>query len=122
MSNAEWSQLPRGATAKECRVVVTALGSRTSFETGGALTGIANFQHVPIGIMATNLNNKTYGKNVAYTSNADSPMIPTGLIDLERSKITDKLYRDEPAMCSSTPRSGYGYWYMRHQMELILDK
>lgn len=113
MSNSEWHQLPRGSIAKEVRVQVKVLGSRTSFETGAALSGIANSQHVPIGIVATNLNNKTYGNNVTYTSNADKPMIPTAITHLDPTKIIDKMYRDEPCMVSGTPRSGYGYWWYR---------
>lgn len=86
------------------------MGSRTSFEVGGTLTGFANSEHVPIGIIATNINNRTYGRNVMYkTVTASKPMVPTGWDDLKVDDIINKFYLSTPAMCMGVPRSAYSY-------------
>lgn len=75
LSFAEFHALPNGAMATQARVNVKVIGSRTSFEVGTALTGIANSEHVPIEIISTNINNRTYGKNTTYVTTDDDSQI-----------------------------------------------
>lgn len=121
ISNAEWKSLPLGSYATECRVSVKFIGSRTSFETGGSLTGFANSEHVPIGIVATDLNNKLYGNNVQYEANSTAPMIPTTLKPLSTQTMISKYYNTVPSMCSGVPRSAYGYWSYYQNLNQPVD-
>nr|QTZ83186.1 MAG: putative VP1 [Periparus ater parvoviridae sp.] len=122
LTNAEWKSLPQGSRATNCRVSVRVLGSRTTFETGTTLSGFANSEHVPIGLVATNLNNKTYGKNVSYnTSDTTKPMVPTSYDELKVDKIREKLYDAIPCTIMGVPRSAYGYWYYRQNRPTSID-
>lgn len=123
LNNAEFLALPTGSIAKEARVNVKLLGSRTSFEVGSSLSGFANSEHVPIGIIATNINNTTYGKNVSYTtSDATRPMVPTGIEEINNEHILKKYYNDLPSMAMGVPRSAYGYWWYRQNKDIpIVD-
>lgn len=119
LSFCEFMSLPIGATATKARVNVKVLGSRTSFETGSTLTGYANSEHVPVGIIATNINNKTYGKNMEYSASATTkPMVPDGIKDLNATNCVKKFYLDLPSMCMGVPRSAYGYWWYRQNKDI----
>lgn len=120
LTSAEFNSLPHGSYATQARCNV--LGSRTSFETGSSLSGFANSEHVPIGIIATDINNITYGKNVEYSTAVDKPMIPTIWADLKVANIVNKYYNEEPCMAMGVPRSAYGYWWYRQNKNIpIVD-
>lgn len=111
LSFAEFNSLPNGAMATNARVNVKVIGSRTSFEVGTELSGIANSEHVPIGIIATNINNRTYGRNVNYiTSDATKPMVPTSVENQKHANILEKYYTGLASCAMGVPRSCYGYW------------
>lgn len=120
LTHAEWHNLPYGSIATNARVKVRFIGSRTSFEAGSTLTGFANTEHVPIGVIATNLNNSTNGQNMTYTANATAPMIPTQTEACTTATINSKLYNDIPCTAMGVPRSAYGYWnYYQNTSETV---
>lgn len=111
LSPSEFDSLPEHAYIKYVTCKVRVLGSRTSFDTGTTLTGHANTEHIPICIWAEGLNLKTEGTNYCYTSNANAPMVPTGLDEqYPVHEMHKKWYEAEYPQVLGIPRSNSFYW------------
>lgn len=111
LTPAEYQSLPEGSYVKEVKCSVEFVGVRTLFDTGTTLTGVAN--SVACILSCVGLNLRMQGRNVTYTTNAESLMIPAGIAALPVSTFTNKWYNNWASTCMGIPRSLSGYWMIQ---------
>lgn len=80
------------ARVKRVHVSVKCLGSRISFDTAQTVSGIANTEHVALGIVGIGLNLRTEIKNVKYGVDAKTPMEPNEITDMDSTVLGNKLW------------------------------
>lgn len=117
LTNAEFSRLPIGTKVKRVGVTVTCLGTRTSFDTGTSISGVATSEYVGIGMSVTGLNNKVSMKNYMYESAATNPMLPTGAKNIDEAQIVQRLWSDAESMAHCVPRQ-LPYYACLHESQL----
>lgn len=112
ISPAEFDQVSKFyCTVQKVQCKVTVLGSRVSFDTGTTVSGVANSEHVPIGMYAYGLNTKLPTFNGKLTTSAETPMVPQDWTNFAPSDCVSKLWSSSafPSFATNTPRH-LGYY------------
>lgn len=110
LSAAEWQQLPLGTKVTDLHVTVKVLGTRTSFDTGTSISGVATSEYVGIGLVGHGLNLKIPSSNFNYSSDATNPMLPTAVNALSESQYVRKFWIDTQSTPHCVPRQMSGYY------------
>lgn len=93
MSPAEFNQASRFPTKiTHVSCVVKCLGVRTSFDTGTTLSGVANTEHVSIGLVGYGLNKLVASKNMKYKCKQADSMVPDTTEDVDWNAMDIKLW------------------------------
>lgn len=88
----EWKQLPAGSRVVHVSCSVTPLGTRTAFDHGTTVSGVATSEYVALGQVITGVNSSFYGHNASYDVSATDPMKPTGTKTISRQLMKDRFY------------------------------
>lgn len=91
MNDAEWAELPDSTWAKSCKITVTPLSYRTSFETASTNVGAANSQ-MPVNIAyAVGLNKYLVHGVAPLVTNKMVPSSTQSLTSLQDNTLWDKF-------------------------------
>lgn len=104
LTQAEFMNLPRGSEVKLCKVKCKPIGFRTPFLTNSAAVSQVNSSMMIHGMYAFGLNNKYGGGDFMYTSDINSPCIPTDCdMNLKEDCDPDKFWGKRYSSSSSAP-------------------
>lgn len=106
LSKSEYSNLPYNCKVKEVSVNIRILGSRTSFDTATSLSGTANSEYCPIGMVSIGLNHKHQMNNCSIKS---TQMVPTALENINYEDLINKWYDSHSAGVMGIPRHNNCY-------------
>nr|QTE04116.1 MAG: capsid protein [Emberiza spodocephala ambidensovirus] len=107
-------------------VTVTPQGLRTAFDTGTTLSATATSEHCAIGCHAVDVGSMCYHSSHSYTSDAQSPMVPTAVNTISLEEICKKYYGTTDfsvhgPMCMGVPRHMNMYLCLRTNTNRILQ-
>ena len=114
LTESEYISIPDHGLIKHVSANVVCLGSRIAFDYGTTLTGVANSEHVAIGLSAVGLNLMTDGANKAFEVADAEPMIATSLKDGDIDNFYKKLYEGPACNIMNVPRAIDMHWCMKY--------
>ncbi|XP_058788906.1 uncharacterized protein LOC131662920 isoform X1 [Phymastichus coffea] len=111
LTKAEYLSLPENTKIIHVTSKITLLGTRTAFDHGTSLTGVATTEYIPIVKFGIGLNRDFYIQNKQFTFNGTEAMQPTGYKTTPLANNITAIYGSTPPAVEC-PR--HINWYMMY--------